>query len=227
MEDFNVEQYRELISKIGNMSEKIVVNFESAIRGFETEFKGIPVINNEIIHLLEMIEDKFREVILKIQDYLRMTEVPIALSQAAESWQSIAGKAGEGAARLARLKQYQDEWSGKAGGKYQEAVQNQEPAMDQIQSRANQIASACNSLAQAGKIFYISIAVALSGLALAIATAGNPYGLAAGVATCVIALMAAVSSLLLGIQSQVHSFQMLSEPSDVFPGGAWPTSTAS
>lgn len=225
MSDFSVAQYNAVISKIENSMERIVPGFNAQVQRIENDFGWIPLVGPGIKEALDEAVKLFDEAVRKVEEFLQWTEIPVRMWGLGDSWNSIAARAGESASQLALLKQYQNEWAGIAGGKYQAAVANQEPAVDQIQSRANQVSGACTGTAISGFGFYLSVAVAIAGLAIAIATAETGVGLVAGLITFILGLAGALATLLLGVEGQARAFRQANEPSDSFPGGQWPRST--
>lgn len=228
MSGFDPAQYDALIAKIRSEMERLPPSFNAQVRRIESDLGWIPGVGDALKAALDEAVKLFDEAMQKLGEYLQWTDVPVRMWSWGDQWSSIASKAGESATQIAALKQYQGEWGGIAGGKYQSAVSNQGPAVDQIQSRANQMSGACTGTAIAGFGFYLSVATAIVGVAAAIITSETGVGLAVGLAVFIAGLAAAVATILIGVEGQARAFKMANEPSDAFcgpPANAWPRST--
>lgn len=228
MSGFDPAQYDELISKIRSEMEKLPASFNAQVSKIESDFEWIPGVGDAVKDALNEAVRLFNEAMQKLGEFLQWTDVPVRMWSWSDQWSSIATKAGESATQIAALKQYQSEWGGIAGGKYQTAVSNQGPAVDQIQSRANQLAGACSGTAIAGFGFYVSVGIAIVGLAGAIITSETGVGLVVGLVAFLAGVAGALASLLLGVEGQARAFRTANEPSDAFsgpPANAWPRST--
>lgn len=231
MSEFDVAQYREIISKIENGIEKITSDFNTGAHRLEHDFGWIPLVGDSIKEGLEEAGKLLDEGVQKLLGLLESSDVPFVMWDWADSWRSMATSAGESASQLALIKRYADEWGGIAGGKYQDAVEGQEPAVDLIQSRANSMSGACRFTATAGFAFYMSLGVSVVGLgfvaaSFAIAETGPPALLSfiGGLTAFILGVASAVATLLIGVDNQANTFRTLLEPTDTIPGGSWPVS---
>ena len=100
--------------------------------------------------------------------------------------------------------------------------------MDAIQSRANSISNACNTLEQVGWAFYIGVAGVAAGILLAAVGWETVVLAIAGVLAALAGLATAVAAWIFGVNGCANSFQQLLEPSDSLGvGDSWPVATSS
>jgi hypothetical protein len=153
--DFSTTQFESLIQKLENGIETAESQAQAAVHRIEDIFGWIPFIGDAIKAALNKFLSLLDELLDKIASTLKWATVPPMMWEHGQQWLSIAGRAAQSATSLTDLKQYSSEWQGIAGGKYNNAVTGQEPAVDTIQTRSNQISGACTGTAVAGFAFYV------------------------------------------------------------------------
>jgi len=224
--DFSPGQYDALIQKIENGLNTAVSDANAAISRIEGATSWIPGIGSAIKEALDKFVSLMKEFMAKVGEALKWTQIPPTMWQFGQTWLNLATQAGQTAVNVKDLDSYSSQWQGIAGGKYATGVAGQRPAVDTIQARCNQISGACTGTAISGLAFYISVATTIIGLIIAIAGAELVFPLVAGIITAIVGLAGAVASLLIGVEGQARTFQQANEPSDSFPGNAWPQAVA-
>jgi hypothetical protein len=223
-------QAEALRKKIQDGINQVVAEANSAINRLESMTSWIPIVGSWIKSGLEKFRNLVQEFVDKVAYYLTAFEVPVSMGQYSQDWLNIAHQAGGVASDISNMTQQygSDEWGGIAGGAYKNGVSGQEPAVDAIQSRANSISSACNSLEQVGWAFYIAVAAVLVGLILAAVGWETVVLAVAGVIAALVGLATAAATWIFGVNGCANSFNQLLEPSDSLGvGDSWPVATSS
>lgn len=240
---FSPTQYDHLIKKIEKGLQTAVSDADAAVRAIGSTLSLIPQAEAAAVEaILNQFVSEMTQLVPKVEKALAQAPVPVMMWQWANQWYSMADQAGASASDLQGLDQYSSEWQGIAGGKYKKAVAGQEPAVDQIQTMANQIGGGCRGTAVVGFAFYTGVLVALVSLIIGIlqAAAGaaeTPETLGLSDLAAAKALLSAVDIALtsfaaalfiaeLGCQQQADTFRQAAEHSDKFgPNNTWPGAT--
>lgn len=221
---FSPSQYNAVTTKIREGINKAIAEANSQAQRLEHDTGWIPLVGDAIKQVINDFLNLIKEAVAKIEEIMQWAPIPLDLWNWGNSWTTLATKAGQSSSELAVLKnQYGNEWTGIAGGKYQNAVSGQGPALDAIQSRSNGIASSCNWTAISGFMLYVSVAGALATLIAALCTP-PPIDFVA-IVGFIAACGVAITSYVFGILAQSRALGTQSQPSDAFPGGAWPQAT--
>jgi hypothetical protein len=225
--DFSNAQYDAVIRKIESTLDTIVSDANAQIARIEHDTGWIPGIGALVKAGVDQFVQLLKEFLAKIGETLKWVEIPVLMWQFGQTWLDAASQAGQTAVNISGLDKYSSEWQGIAGGKYAAGVAGQKPAADTIQARANAISGACTWTAITGFAFYAGLLDIAVSLAFAIAGATTVVGAVPGIISALLGLADAVGFLLLGVDGQARGLRQANEPSDSFPGNAWPQAVAS
>ncbi len=153
--------------------------------------------------------------------------VPYAMWDAGNAWVGIASTAGDVGSDLAQqLMSFAPEWTGLAGGAYNEAVQFQPEAAGQICSLAQTASATCLQVAETGETFGAAILLAILNVDAAIPSL-DPGTVAGALANSIGQVAQAYTAFELSVRSEGKALKALLDQYYEFPGGNWPRAVTS
>lgn len=236
--DFSPAQYDAVIAGIERGIETATAEFNTCLQRAESYDGWIHFPVNSIKEILNEARKLFDEFLRITGEILRETQIqiPPAMWGYSNAWQSIAARAGQLSSHLVILQEESsDEWTSIASGKYQNAVNQQTLALNDLVTRAGQISTACQATSVSGYLFYIAVAAAVGDLLAGLFAAGmsmaaagvDPLALAAAAAelaatveTAVTAIGTAIAALALGNAVQKSQLKTAINQNSYFP--KWP-----
>jgi hypothetical protein len=230
---FNTATYDALIQKIVSTLNGIVNAVNRFISMVESAASSIPIIGGLIGDGAKWLLDKLRNLVQegvdKVEGFLKPAAVPPMMWSDGQTWSQIGQAAGNTASTISGVNaQNGFEWKGIAGGKYQDGVQDQPTAANTISSWAGTVMGACDSIAEGGYGFYVSVAAALVSFLVAVigAGTGDLPAVVGGAVALLVSVAGALVSLHFGVSSGARTLNSVLWNNDAFPGGSWPSATA-
>lgn len=230
---FSPSQYWQLIKKIENALKKVGTDANTVVNLVESQIGKAGADAALVEAALAKFATTLSETVTKVTSFLaRDVAVAPTMWEWAAQYNQMSATAGQSAARLTHLMEYQNEWGGIDGGKYATAVSLQGPAVAQIQAMANSMVMGCAGTAIDIFAFYLAVAAALvdliTGLAAAIVgLAGAETGIAlvagllallAATAAAGIAIAEAEVTLKMGLVVEGYTFDEVTHQSGSFEG---------
>ena len=232
---FTQSAYNEMITVLEAAPGKIVDLTNKIISNVNGSLGWIPIIGDAVKWALNKLKGVVEQVCAKLKQLLQGAEVPTAMWSAGSKWLDIQHSTSTVASTIAgQIQTNGNEWSGIAGGKYNNGVSNQGGAASQMSSIAGGMQSNCSSVANSGFAFYAAIAAGVAtiigGLVACAAAGWTGAGAIAGLVVTIIGALigfgGAVAAVQFGINAATRGFQGLTADGSSFPNNAWPTAVA-
>jgi hypothetical protein len=185
--------------------------------------QGLQWLWNKIISLAGQVRDKVNEM-------LQNARVPFIFDDYVNKWIGIHEKIKNNSDGMAAVLQINvnhsgDFWGGDAGGAYKDGMSLQPGAADAIGGQAGSIASACESIRDAGYTFYITMAAAIALLIVALVTAEVPPAAIAALLAALVAIGVALAGLFIQVDTGKKSLKENKGGGSTFAEG-WPKAKA-
>jgi hypothetical protein len=199
----------------------------------ESNYGWIPFVGHIVHDIVKELKALVSNFIKSVKELLKMLPAIAAMWHDGGAWTDIHVSAANSAQEIAAFTLHESsEWKGIAGGKYSEGVSGQAPAVSAIASLASVVSSCCNSVGDAGIVFFVAVGATVVGLIVGCAFGSITGGLSAIAAVIVgtVAVGSATLNLWMSAQAQERTLTGALAGNTAFTGGAnggsWPTATS-